>query len=262
MSEKKELSVLTQVPSGFDLPSSKDGGVLTEIHYPSSTVGNPRKAIIYTPPGFNEQTSYNVLYLLHGIGGTEREWRNHGSPQHILDNLYEQSKLSPMIVVMPNGRAMTDDRAIGDLFEEEKIKAFETFEMDLFQDLIPYVEATYPVHTESSHRAIAGLSMGGGQALNIGLQHTDKFKWVGAFSAAPNTRLPEILISAPEQMIANLSLLWISCGFDDQLKYISDRTHQYLTDNGVPHQWIEEEGGHDWSVWKRGLYQFAQQIFK
>ena len=250
-------------PKGFD-QSQETGiyGSLTPIEYRSSTVGNQRKAVVYTPPGFSEQTTYSVLYLLHGIGGTEREWMDHGAPQQILDNLHASGESSPMIVVMPNGRAMPDDRAVGDLFEDHKIKAFESFENDLLQDLIPFIESTYPVHTTPKHRAIAGLSMGGGQALNIGLLHSDRFAWVGAFSPAPNTREPEVLISVPERLKDDLSLLWISCGLDDRLKTISDRTHDYLQEVGVSHLWIEEAGGHDWDVWKRDLYHFAQRIFK
>ncbi|WP_020616773.1 alpha/beta hydrolase [Paenibacillus daejeonensis] len=262
MNEKLQAQWNT-APEGFDQPKeSNHRGSLNPIEYPSSTVGIKRKAVVYTPPGFSEQASYSVLYLLHGIGGTEREWMDHGCPQQILDNLHLGGALSPMIVVMPNGRAMTDDRATGDLFEASKLQAFETFESDLLQDLIPFIESTYPVHTTSAHRALAGLSMGGGQALNIGLQHTDRFAWVGAFSPAPNTREPEVLISSPERLVEDLSLLWISCGLDDRLKPISDRTHHYLEEIGIPHLWIEEAGGHDWEVWKRDLYHFAQRIFK
>ncbi|WFR61231.1 alpha/beta hydrolase-fold protein [Paenibacillus amylolyticus] len=163
-------------------------GAMETVEYTSRTVGNSRKAMVYTPPEFSSTTKYPVLFLLHGIGGDESEWHTHGSPQIILDNLYNDNLLEPMIVVFPNGRAMLNDRAEGDLFEPEKIKAFERFEFDLLHDLIPHMESNYPVYTSRDKRAIAGLSMGGGQSLNIGLSNLDHFAWIGAFSAA---RTPE-----------------------------------------------------------------------
>ncbi|WP_258166407.1 esterase family protein [Paenibacillus sp. PCH8] len=237
-------------------------GVIELVDYPSTTVGHSRKAMVYTPPGFSSTNEYPVLYLLHGIGGDEVEWHNHASPQIILDNLYSDNLLEPMIIVFPNGRAMSNDRAEGDLFEPEKIRAFERFESDLLHDLIPYMESNYPAYTSRDKRAIAGLSMGGGQSLNIGLSHLDHFAWIGAFSAAPNTRSPELLVPDPSETSLRLSLLWLSCGEQDNLINISLGVHQYLTHHGVPHIWHEECGGHDWPVWKNDLYLFSQRLFK
>ena len=121
------------------------------------------------------------MYLLHGIGGDEKEWLNGGQPQVILDNLYADNKIEPMIVVMPNGRAMKDDRATGNIMAPEKVQAFADFEKDLLNDLIPFIEKKYPVIKDREHRAIAGLSMGGGQSLNFGLGNLDKFAWIGGF---------------------------------------------------------------------------------
>lgn len=236
-------------------------GAMDTFEYPSTTVGNTRKAMIYTPPGYSTEQEYSVLYLLHGIGGDETEWFNHGKPQIILDNLYDDQLLKPMIVVFPNGRAMLHDRAEGDIFAPDKVQAFETFESDLLQDLIPYIEDHYPVLTDRMHRAIAGLSMGGGQSLNIGLNNLDRFAWIGAFSPAPNTKLPELLIPEPQKSTELLRLLWLSCGDLDRLKNVSDRTHAYLSQHSVPHIWVEENGDHDWPVWKNGLYQFSRLIF-
>ena len=120
-------------------------GKIDTIIYESKTVGNKRKALIYTPPGYSKEKKYPVLYLLHGIGGDEKEWLNGGQPQVILDNLYAENKIEPMIVVMPNGRAMKDDRATGNIMASDKVQAFATFEKDLLNDLIPYVEKNYPV---------------------------------------------------------------------------------------------------------------------
>ena len=126
-----------------------------------------------------------MLYLLHGIGGDEKEWLNGGSPQVILDNLYAKGKIEPMIVVLPNGRAMKDDRAGGNIFDSAKVQAFSTFEKDLLNDLIPYIQKNFSVYTDRDHRAIAGLSMGGGQALNFGLSNLNEFAWIGGFSSHP-----------------------------------------------------------------------------
>lgn len=251
------------VPVGYDVARNDIAhGIIDTIRYESSTVGNSRKAIVYTPPGFSADKKYPVLYLLHGIGGDEKEWLNGGSPQVILDNLYAEGKLQPMIVVMPNGRAMKDDRATGNIMAPDKVQAFATFEKDLLNDLIPFIEKNYPVIADRTHRAIAGLSMGGGQSLNFGLGNLDRFAWIGGFSSAPNTKPPQQLVPDPAAARAQLKLLWISCGASDGLISFSYRTHEYLVRNHVPHIYYIEPGVHDFKVWKSGLYQFSQLLFK
>ena len=254
-------NVVTPAPLGFDIV--REGiphGKIDTITYNSKTVGVKRRALIYTPPGYSKNKKYPVLYLLHGIGGDEKEWFNQGQPQVILDNLYAEKKVEPMIVVLPNGRAMKDDSATGDVYG--KAAAFATFEQDLLKDLIPYVEKTYPVIKDSEHRAIAGLSMGGGQSLNFGLGNLDKFAWVGGFSSAPNTKLPQELMPKPQEAKAKLKLLWISCGDKDGLMSFSKRTHDYMKVNGVPHIFYVDHGYHDFKVWKNSLYMYSQLIFK
>lgn len=252
-----------QAPEGFDSKRENiSRGKIDSISYNSKTVGNTRKALIYTPPNYSENEKYPVLYLLHGIGGDEKEWLRGGNPQVILDNLYADEKIEPMIVVMPNGRAMKNDRAVGNIFDSTKVAAFANFEKDLLNDLIPFIEKNYPVIKNRENRAIAGLSMGGGQTLNFGLGNLDKFSWVGAFSAAPNTKKPEELIPQPEVAREKLNLLWISCGDEDDLLPFSERTHNYLQKNDVPHIYYIEPGGHDFKVWKNGLYMFSKLLFK
>ncbi|MNQ54351.1 Carbohydrate acetyl esterase/feruloyl esterase precursor [compost metagenome] len=167
-----------------------------------------------------------------------------------------------MIVVMPNGRAMKDDSATGNIMAPDKVQAFAVFEKDLLNDLIPFIEKKYPAYKDREHRAIAGLSMGGGQSLNFGLGNLDKFAWVGAFSAAPNTKKPEELLPNPEEAKKKLKLLWISCGDKDWLIENSRKTHDYLYKNDVPHIYYIEPGVHDFKVWKNGLYMFSQFLFK
>ena len=250
-------------PQGFDsLQANIPHGKIDSVNYHSTTVGTTRRTLIYTPPGYSKKKKYPVLYLLHGIGGDEKEWLNGGHPEIILDNLYAQGKVEPMIIVMPNGRAMKDDRATGNIFDSGKVAAFATFEKDLLNDLIPYIEKNYPVYTDKEHRAIAGLSMGGGQSLNFGLGNLDKFAWIGAFSAAPNTKTPEQLVPDADKARQQIKLLWISCGDADGLISFSKRTHDYLVQHNVPHIFYIEPGVHDFKVWKNSLYMFSQLIFK
>ena len=255
--------ILQHAPPGFDSAGSATShGRIDTIIYHSATVGTDRRALVYTPPGYSKKKKYPVLYLLHGIGGDEKEWLRGGSPQVILDNLYAERQAEPMIVVMPNGRAMADDRATGNIMAPDKVQAFATFEKDLLGDLIPYIEKKFPVYTDQEHRAIAGLSMGGGQALNFGLGNPDKFAWIGGFSSAPNIRRPEELAPDPDQLRRKVKLLWISCGDNDGLISYSRRTHEYLVSHGLPHIYYIEPGVHDFKVWKNGLYMFSRLIFK
>jgi len=249
--------------TGFDIVSSGiPHGKTDTITYTSKTVGNDRDALIYTPPGFDKSKKYPVLYLLHGIGGDEFAWTNNGNAGTILDNLYAKNKLEPMIVVMPNGRAMKNDRAEGNIFSPERVEAFAIFEKDLISDLIPFVEKNYPVKKDRENRAIAGLSMGGGQSLNFGLGNLDKFAWVGGFSSAPNAKKPTKLIPDPSKLKSNLNLLWLSCGDKDNLIPITENVHNYLNESDVPHIYYVDHGYHDFNVWKNSLFMFSQLLFK
>ncbi len=161
------------------------------ISYESKSVGTTRKMQVYTPPGYSKEKKYPVLYLLHGIGGDETEWQRFCKPNVLLDNLLADGKVTPMIVVMPNGRAQQDDRPRGNIYAAAP--AFAAFEQDLLNDVIPTIEARYAVQADREHRALAGLSMGGGQSLNFGLAHLETFAWVGGFSSAPNTKPAEVI---------------------------------------------------------------------
>ena len=256
--------ILEPATEGYDIFREDIAhGKIDTISYNSTTVGTTRKALIYTPPGYSADKKYPVFYLLHGIGGDEKEWLNGGHPEVILDNLYAEKKVEPMIIVMPNGRAMKDDRATGNIFDPEKVEAFATFEKDLLNDLIPFVEKNFPVIAIRESRAIAGLSMGGGQSLNFGMGNPDKFAWVGGFSSAPNTLKLEELVPDPAKVKEQLKLLWISCGDKDGLIRISKQTHDFLEVSNVPHNYfVVQGGGHDFNVWKNSLYNFVQLIFK
>lgn len=248
-------------PAGFDKKSEGiPHGKLDMIEYDSKTVGTKRKLNVYTPPGYSKEKKYPVLYLLHGIGGDETEWSRFAAPDILLDNLIADGKAQPMIIVMPNGRAQKNDRAEGNVFAAAP--AFAVFERDLLDDVIPFIEARYSVNTDREHRALAGLSMGGGQSLNFGLGHLDKFAWVGGFSSAPNTKKPAELLPDPAASTKQLKLLWLSCGNQDGLINISQGMHAYLKENQVPHIWHVATHGHDAPEWKQALYYFVQQVFK
>ncbi len=230
-------------PEGFDkIREGVARGRVETVEYDSSTVCNKRRMLIYTPPDYSTDTKYPVLYLLHGIGGDETEWDKNAAPHVILDNLYADKKLVPMIVAMPNGRAEPNDRAEGNIFAPEHVRAFENFENDLLKDVIPFVESKYPVKTGRENRALAGLSMGGGQSLNFGLVHLDTFAWIGGFSSAPNTKKPEQLVPDPNETKQQLKLLWISCGDKDGLIYIGQGFHAYLKERDVLHIWHVDSG--------------------
>jgi enterochelin esterase-like enzyme len=274
-------------PEGFDVRG--DGvpkGKVERVEYDSSIVDGKRPAMVYTPPGYSSDREYPVLYLLHGIGGNETHWTTPGLADAILDNLIAQGKTEPMIVVMPHGRASNEPET--NLFGggnrgaraggapggaraggppggggmAVEFEAYAAFERELIDDLIPYIEANYSVIADREHRALAGLSMGGGQSLTFGLGNLDVFANVGGFSSAPNTAAPEALVPDPARATAMLDVLWVSCGDEDSLFNISEGVHNYLAGNGVPHIWQVDVGAHTFPVWKNDLYHFSTLIFK
>jgi enterochelin esterase-like enzyme len=235
-------------------------GKLEMVSYESKSVGSTRKMQVYTPPGYSTEKKYPVLYLLHGIGGDETEWQRFAKPSLLLDNLLAEGKVTPMIVVMPNGRAQKDDRAQGNVFASAP--AFAAFENDLLKDVIPTIESRYSVQADREHRALAGLSMGGGQSLNFGLAHLDTFAWIGAFSAAPNTKPASELLTDPASAKKQMKLLWLACGKRDNLIRISQGVHAYLKGKDIPHVWHVDGNAHDATEWRNNLYLFAQRIFR
>lgn len=235
-------------------------GKLEMIEYDSKSVGTRRKMQVYTPPGYSADKKYPVLYLLHGIGGDETEWERFATPNLLEDNLLADGKAVPMIIVMPNGRAQKDDRPVGNVYATAP--AFAAFEQDLLQDVIPAIESRYSVNRDRAYRALAGLSMGGGQSLNFGLAHLDTFAWVGGFSSAPNTKAPAELLPDPAVAKDKLKLLWLSVGNKDGLIRISQGVHKYLKEKDVPHVWNVDGHAHDPTEWRNNLYYFLQRVFQ
>jgi len=255
-----DKQVFPDPPAGLDL--RREGlprGQVEMITYDSQSVGATRRMQVYTPPGYSKDRKYPVLYLLHGIGGDENEWQRFAKPNVLLDNLLADGKAVPMIIVMPNGRAQKNDRAEGDVFRSAP--AFAAFEDDLLKDVIPTIESRYSVQADREHRALAGLSMGGGQSLNFGLAHLDTFAWIGGFSSAPNTKPPAQLVPDPAAAKQKLRLLYLSCGNQDGLIRISQGLHAYLKEHDVSHVWNVDSYGHDATHWRNNLYHFVQRIF-
>jgi enterochelin esterase-like enzyme len=259
-----DVAAFPAPPAGFDI--EKPGvahGTVAEFSYASAVTGTQRKARVYLPPGYSDKRRYPVLYLLHGIGGNQDEWRGYVRAHTVLDNLLADGAMVPMIVVMPNGRALADDRVppAEQTFTPAHIAGFAQFERDLLESLVPAIDRTYPTVAERGKRAIAGLSMGGGQALNYGLGHLDTFAWVGGFSSAPNTRPPSALLPDPTAA-RRLQLLYLSCGNRDGLLGISQGVHRYLREHGVQHVWNVDGYGHDRESWAENLAHFARLLFR
>jgi len=240
----------TQPPSGYDQVKSVAHGQVSYFNYQSAATNSTRRARIYLPPGYSTSTKYPVLYLLHGIGGNEDEWYNSGVPHVILDNLIAAGSIKPMICVLPNGNATGSGVSDG----------WENFTNDLLNSLIPYVERTYSAYTDAKHRAIAGLSQGGAQSLNIGLPNVDKFPYVGGFSSSPITKqTSQLFPDGGTKVRANIKLLFLSCGTNDGLISNNNRVRDFCRSNNIPYtEWLIQGAGHDWTVWKPSLWNFVQ----
>jgi enterochelin esterase-like enzyme len=251
-------------PEDFDkVRAGIEHGKLERVYYDSKTVGAKRWMQVYTPAGYSKDKKYPVLYLLHGIGGNENEEWTKGGAHVVLDNLLAGKKIEPMIVVFPNGNATTNAAAGGGGGRGAGFGGWGMpFQNDLLKDIIPHIESNYSVKTDRENRALAGLSMGGGQSLNIGLGNLDVFAWVGGFSSAPNTAPPEQLVPDPEKSTKQLKLLYVSCGNKDGLIDRSQGVHAYLKEKNVPHIYHVDEHAHDFQHWRKGVYHFTQLIFK
>jgi endo-1,4-beta-xylanase len=243
-------SLPTTPPSGYDQVKNVPHGQVSYINYQSTATNSQRRARIYLPPGYSTSNKYSVMYLLHGIGGNEDEWYNNGAPNVILDNLIAAGQIQPFILVLPNGNATGNGVSDG----------WENFTKDLLDSLIPYIEKNYSAYTDPQHRAIAGLSQGGAQSMNIGLPNVDKFPYIGGFSSSPITKQNNQLF--PDGGIkakANLKVLFLSCGTSDNLIFSNNRVRDYCKTNNIPcTEWLLQGYGHDWTVWKPSLWNFAQ----
>ena len=256
--------------SGVDIPDPSlpeaearnvpHGGV--RMHwYHSAITGAERRCMVYTPPGYdaNLETRYPVFYLQHGSGEAEMSWPGQGRANVILDNLLAAGKARPMLVVMDNGYAPPPG-------VPANAREQNRFAEVVVKELVPEIDRAFRTMADREHRAIAGLSMGAGQALNIGLNNLDLFASVCALSGGGRSFDPATsyggLFADPAKANGRLKLLWIGCGRQDGGFAGAQGMHQRLESLGVRHVWYECEGSHDWGVWRRHLVELAKVLFK
>jgi enterochelin esterase family protein len=235
-------------------------GVLHMHTYSSKAAGHERRLLVYTPPGYeSSKTKYPILYLFHGFGDAEDGWTRVGRANYILDNLIAESKVKPMIVVMPFGHPVLPRAGDRSLLSKND----ELFEQDVLQAILPMIESAYRVDAKRTSRAIAGLSMGGGHALRIGLAHPNLFAWIGGFSSAtPEPAWLTKTVPDVKKFNAGSKLLWIAIGKDDFLLQRNRDFDKALKSQGFTHQYLETEGAHTWPVWRDYLKDFSQAIFR
>jgi len=267
------MSSFVEVPG--DSPAFYDSravphGEVRMTEYESKTFGVTRTLWTYTPPNYDQSTAkYPVLYLLHGNGEAFNGWVMNGRANIILDNLIADRKALPMIVVMPQGHALQAPN-VGPVVRitGETTMFSPRFPQDLLDEVVPLVERTYRVIANADNRAIAGLSMGGGQALSIGLTHPELFHYVLGFSAAIGGQYINIdqtvrsALANPTAANAKFHLLWISVGRQDFLFGPDQQLAKTLTDGGVKNMYRETEGAHVWSVWRNNLNEAAPLLFR
>jgi enterochelin esterase family protein len=275
---RKEVSGL-EVPSSdsefFAIKNVPHGTVRTEWYF-SKTTGETRRAVVYTPPGYDLSTSrFPVLYLQHGYGEDEAGWSEQGHENFILDNLIAAHKAVPMIIVNENGLpgssfqppvpagAGSKPPPVALLARYFMNEPYTAFDRVISHDLISFIDANFRTVADREHRAIAGL---GAQALRIGLNHPDQFAYIGAFSPAiditDTTKDYDGRLASPEKLNQQLRLLWIGIGSDDFLREPVQESHATLEKAGIKHVWVESSGAHVWTVWRKYLADFAPRLFQ
>jgi len=261
--------------SGIEIPGRESdffavkdvphGAVRIEWYFSKST-NKWRRIFIYTPPGYDQNTKlrYPVLYLQHGMGEDESGWSNQGHENFILDNLIAAGKMKPMIVVNEHGTVPDPATALADHQRWMADNPFTEFDGVVSRDLIPTIDARFRTIANREHRALAGLSMGGAEAMRLGLHHLDLFAYIGLFSPAignvdPARDYGGKLLDANRQ----LRLLWIGIGTSDTMFFPGVRKmHETLESAGIHHVWLESDGAHTWTVWRKYLADFAPRLFR
>jgi enterochelin esterase family protein len=245
-------------------------GNISQVWYPSPTLGTDRRMYVYTPPGYDSgKDSYPVLYLLHGAGGDEDAWSSLGRANLILDNLIASGKSKPMIVVMTNGNAWQTStlRQIPGLpapTRETFAQYQGKFEKSLVEDVVPYIEKNFRVKADKNHRALAGLSMGGGHTITASITYPGTFGYIGVFSSGifdANADMAELEKKFLALKDSGVNKYWVACGKEDFVMDSNKRLLSVLDKTGFQYEYFENEGGHTWANWRTYLSMFAPMLF-
>lgn len=278
---RKEVSGLEVPGPESDFFAAKDvpHGTLRSMWYLSKTTGQTRRIVVYTPPGYDQSAArYPVLYLQHGYGEDETGWGDQGHENFILDNLIAAHKAVPMIIVNENGlpdlsfnpipppRPGEKPHPVEEIARAFMNEKYAMLERIISGELVAFIDSHFRTVPDREHRAIAGLSMGGAQALRIGLNHLNQFAYIGAFSPAiaisDTSKDYDGTLSEPQKLNRQLRLLWIGIGTDDFLFAPVRESHETLEKAGVRHVWVTSSGSHVWTVWRKYLADFAPRLFQ
>ena len=289
ISESNTTTWSVATVDGSDVMDTKNvpHGAVASVYYQSSALGRTRRMHVYTPPGYESgKDRYPVFYLLHGAGDCDDSWTSVGRANFIFDNLIASGKAKPMIVVMPAGHTSAQGGGRG-AAPAGGPPPRDEFGEDFVKDVMPYVEKNYRVIADRAHRAIAGLSMGGSQTLNIATPNLDKFAYVGVYSsgllgggggggrgrgaaAADGAPAPPFGATWEKSNLAaldnasakkGLKLLWFATGVDDSLIDTTRSTVELLKKHGFAPILKETPGGHTWLNWRSYLIEFTPQLF-
>ncbi len=265
LESKSELIIPGITPLLHEL-SNVPHGTLHDHIYHSKTIDGPNSVRVYTPPNYNptDDKVYPIIFLLHGFGEKVSFWSDFGKINLIADNLISLNKIIEPIIIMPNGDPFEADyykffssQVDGNTWME---KNMETLNSDLFQDLMPFLKSRYKIKSDKSSMAIIGSSMGGIQAVQLGIKNANKFGWVIGLSTSLN--IPPFSLENKEE-IDSLNLLQFNIGEKDSWGINqSNKVHQWLLENEINHEYIVSKGGHDWDVWRKDMTILLQKLFK
>ena len=247
--------------------AAEQRGTVSNPWYDSKILGINRRLTVYTPYGYeaNPKAKYPVLYLLHGAGGDEEAWSSMGRTAQILDNLIAKGLAKPMIVVMPNGNPNQQAAQTFGLptteYDWRNPENRNLYVKSLVEEIVPFIEKNYRVVANRSHRAIAGLSMGGGHTISAANLYPGKFDYICPLSMGAQ-RTPELDASLQGLKKAGYKLYWLACGNTDFLYENANSLDAALTANGLEHTYFVSEGGHTWANWRYYLNTFAPLLFK
>jgi enterochelin esterase-like enzyme len=263
------LTVHGDTPQLWEETNVPHGTLHHHIYATRTVLGLPQNQssyYVYTPPGYDAKAkrAYPVLYLLHGWSDSDSGWTSVGQANLIFDNLLADGRMKPMVVVMPLGYGDMSFIHNFNVWDDPATIDHNTdlFTQTLLTEILPRVESDYHVSKDRSDRAIAGLSMGGLESLEIGLTHTGQFAWIGGFSSAVHNLDYTRKLASLDPQAADLRLLWIACGTEDSLIKPNRRFAAYLKTKDMPVTEIETPGFHNWMVWRENLIHFAPLLFQ